>query len=224
VVGTAVFPVFGPSLAVRTGLDAGVWMHPDAAAFDFLGIYGGTYNGVLMDVAPDVDLAALKAALDDSPLIGDAAEADVFGAIQPTEVRSATDAVGYRGALIAALGATAMLSVLLTLAAVVRRRRATLGIYRCLGFTPRQLRASITAQGLLFAFAAVVVGTPVGIALGRELWHRFAAVVGTVPGSEVPWGAVALAGAGVVVAALLSAIPPALAAGRRHDAERGNRD
>ncbi len=101
---------------------------------------------------------------------------------------------------------------------------ADLGVYRCLGFTPRQLRASITAQGLLFALAAVAVGTPVGIALGRELWRRFADVLGTVPGSEVPWGAVALAGAGVVVTALLSAVPPAVAAGRRHDAELDNRD
>ena len=224
VVGTAVFPVFGPALAIRTGLDTGVWMHPDAGAFDFLGLYGGVFNGVLVEVGPDADLAALDDALDASPLVEDGADGDAFPTIQPTEVRSATDAVGYRAALIVVLGIIAMLSVLLTLAAVVRRRRADLGIYRCLGFTPGQLRASITAQGLLFALAAVAVGTPVGIALGRELWRRFADVLGTVPGSEVPWGAVALAGAGVVVTALLSAVPPAVAAGRRHDAELDNRD
>lgn len=224
VVGTAVFPVFGPALAIRTGLDTGVWMHPDAGAFDFLGLYGGVFNGVLLEVAPDADLAALDDALDASPLVEDGSDGDAFPTIQPTEVRSATDAVGYRTALIVVLGLTAMLSVMLTLAAVVRRRRADLGVYRCLGFTPRQLRASITAQGLLFALAAVAVGTPVGIALGRELWRRFADVLGTVPGSEVPWGAVALAGAGVVVTALLSAVPPAVAAGRRHDAELDNRD
>lgn len=224
VVGTAVFPVFGPALAIRTGLDTGVWMHPDAGAFDFLGLYGGVFNGLLVDVGPDADLGALDDALDTSPLVEDGADGDAFPTIQPTEVRSATDAVGYRTALILVLGSTAALSVMLTLAAVVRRRRADLGIYRCLGFTPRQLRASITAQGLLFALAALAVGTPVGIVLGRELWRRFAEVLGTVPGSEVPGRAIALAGAGVVITALLSAVPPAVAAGRRHDAELDHRD
>ena len=223
VVGTAVFPVFGPALAIRTGLDTGVWMHPDAGVFDFLGLYGGVFNGVLLEVEEGTDLDAFDDALDESALVGDGADGDAFPAIQPTEVRSATDAVGYRTAIVVALGATAMLSVLLTLAAVVRRRRTDLGIYRCLGFTPRQLRASISAQGLVFAIAALAIGTPLGIALGRELWRRFADVLGTVPGSAVPWGTVALAAVGVVIAALLSAVPPALAAGRRHDAERDSR-
>lgn len=223
VVGTAVFPIFGPVLAVRTGLDTGVWMHPDAGVFDFLGLYGGAFNGVLLDVEPGTDLVALDDALDESPLMENGADGDVFAAIAPTEVRSATDAVGYRSAVILVLGLAAILSVSLTLATVVRRRRAELGIYRGLGFTPRQLRATITAQGLLFALGALAIGTPVGVALGRELWRRFADVLGAVPATEIPWGPVGLIGLGVIVASLLSALPPAVAAGRRHDAERDRR-
>ena len=223
VVGTAVFPVFGPVLAVRTGLDTGVWMHPDAGVFDFLGLYGGDFNGVLIDIEPGADLDVLADAFNQSPLVENGAAGDVFSVIAPTEVRSATDAVGYRSAVIAALGLAAILSVLLTLATVVRRRRTELGLYRSLGFTPRQLRATITAQGLLFALGAIAVGAPVGTVLGRELWRRFAAVLGAVPESQIPWGSIGLIALGVIAASLLSALPPAVAAGRRHDAERDNR-
>ncbi len=214
VVGTAVFPVFGPALAVRTGLDEGAWVAPDAGVFDFVGTFGPAFNGLLLDLAPGADVAALDDAADGSELVVDGTDVDIFGVIEPTEVATTTDATRYQPALLGALAVTGLLSILLTLVTVVRRRRPDLSTYRVLGFTPGQLRATIAVQGLLFAVAAVVIGAPIGVALGRELWRRFADALGAVETTDVPWALVAAACGVVLLVGVVSAVPPAIAAGR----------
>ncbi len=216
VVGTAVFPVLGPVLSVRTGLDEGLWVaEEDDAVFDVLVSYGPVWNFAILDVAsPDV-VAALNDEVDASPITPEDSDSDVAGVIKPAEISTATDVGGYQVGLLSVLGVVGLLSTLLTLLAVVRRRRPDLAVYRVLGFRPWQLRSTITLQGLWFALAALVIGTPVGIVLGTQLWRLFTDKLGVVPDPEVVWGPVLVAAGVIVVVGLLSAVPPAVAVGRQ---------
>jgi FtsX-like permease family len=216
VVGTAVFPVLGPLLADKTGLDRGAWVAAeDVDVFERLAFGPSPWNVVLLDLESEDGVAALNAVVDDAPVTPEDSDSDVVGVIEPAEVQTTTDAGGYRPAVIGVLGVVALTSTLLTLLAVVRRRRIDLAVYRVLGFRPRQLRASVALQGIWFGVAALVVGVPVGLVLGTQLWRWFADSLGVVPDPTVEWAPIAVAGAAVLGVGLLSAVAPAIAVGRQ---------
>lgn len=113
-----------------------------------------------------------------------------------------------------AAGASAALGI--TLITSVRRRRRDLAILKTLGFTGRQLSASVTIQAAVAAFIGCVVGIPVGIAIGRFLWDLFAGQIDAVPFPTVPAGTVAIIGiAAVGLAGLVAMVPGRLAARTR---------
>jgi hypothetical protein len=63
------------------------------------------------------------------------------------------------------------------------------------------------------AAVGVVVGVPVGIALGRWLWDLFARGINAVPEPTVPLAEIALvAAAALVLANLVAAVPGRVAA------------
>ena len=66
----------------------------------------------------------------------------------------------------------AILALALTLTTSVRRRRRDLALLKTLGFTRRQLAATVAAQASIVALLGIVVGVPVGIVAGRSLWTR----------------------------------------------------
>ncbi len=118
--------------------------------------------------------------------------------------------------LILALFGAATLTHLLVVS--VGRRRREMGLLKALGFVSRQLGATVYWQAMTVTMVGLVVGVPVGIALGRVIWKAFALNVGVVPDPIVdPWIIVGL-GAAVLVGALLLAIGPALAAVRARPA------
>lgn len=223
ITGTAVFPVLGPVLAVRTGLDIGAWFHgadyhqlSNIAAIidDFGGADQAYYSLALVDLAPGETVAALQRTLTTAQLTP-GSTVDTFGVIRPSEVRTATAARGGVQILLGAvLALAAGLSLLFTLAVLVRRRRSELAVYRILGFTPGQVRSTLVWQGLLVAGTAVVVGVPIGIAVGRTFWRSFAAHLGVVPDPLVPVGAMAIAAVATLLIGFLSALGPAIAAAR----------
>jgi ABC-type antimicrobial peptide transport system permease subunit len=116
--------------------------------------------------------------------------------------------------LAAALAAGAVVALGLTLAASVRRRRRDLALLKTLGFTQRQLAASIACQATVASLAGIIVGIPLGIALGRQLWTVFAHNLNAVPDPAVPVLAVFLVGLGALVFANLVAVLPGLDAAR----------
>jgi hypothetical protein len=137
----------------------------------------------------------------------------VLGVERPAEI------VNYHsmGAtpLILGLGLTvgAVTALGLTLVASVRRRRRSMAMLRTLGFTGRQLRASVAWQSSVAVVIGLVVGVPLGIVAGRFVWDLFAANIYVVPSPTVPALAiVAIALGSLVLGNLVAAIPGGIAA------------
>jgi ABC-type lipoprotein release transport system permease subunit len=110
--------------------------------------------------------------------------------------------------LAAGLAVGAIVALLLTLTASVRRRRRDLALLKTLGFTRRQLAATVASQATVAALVGIVIGVPTGVIAGRWLWTLFAREIAAVPSPTVPgaWIA-AVALATLVLANLVGAIP-----------------
>jgi hypothetical protein len=178
---------------------------------------GGTaVTFVGLDLRPGVDPGG---ALDG--LREDMARWDVngFGLFEyPDPVRPAeiVDAGELRSVptLVAVLlvgSATVALSTAVVLS--VRARRRDLAVLRALGFTGDQVRRSVRVQSLATMVVALVIGLPVGVAVGRLAWRGFAEQLGVVtrPSTPAGWLLATVVG-GVLVAVLAAALPGRLAA------------
>jgi ABC-type lipoprotein release transport system permease subunit len=83
-----------------------------------------------------------------------------------------------------------------------------------IGFVRRQVALTVIWQALAIALIAVIVGIPLGVALGRLIWRLFADNLGVVSIPIVVIASISLVGIGTLVSALLLAVWPALAAAR----------
>ena len=149
---------------------------------------------------------------------GGTEEFRVVGVQRPADVvdleRVRTTPVVLAG-LLALLGAATVAHALVT---TIRRRRRELAMLKTLGFTRRQVSASIAWQASTIAVVAVVVGVPLGVAVGRTLWAVLARSIGVVAEPSVAWLAVALALPVLVLGANAVAAVPAWVAGRTRPA------
>jgi FtsX-like permease family len=109
-------------------------------------------------------------------------------------------------AVVLALVAIAALAHLLVTSVAERRRE--LALLRTLGFLRRQLRATVAWQASVITLTALVVGLPLGVAIGRAVWRSFADGLHAAAPAETQWVwllAAVLASLGV--ANLVAAIP-----------------
>lgn len=98
------------------------------------------------------------------------------------------------------------------------RRRREVGLLKALGFIRRQVAFAVACQTTTVAVAGIVIGVPVGIAIGREVWRVFANNLGVLPVPVVTvWVMVGVA-CGTVIVANVLAIGPALVASRSNPA------
>jgi ABC-type antimicrobial peptide transport system permease subunit len=97
----------------------------------------------------------------------------------------------------------------------IRRRRRDLAILKMLGFVPAQVRWAVAWQATTFVSAALLIGLPVGIAVGRVIWTAFATNLGTLP---EPVTRLLLTIPGAIVLANVIAAVPAVIAGRMRPA------
>ena len=136
----------------------------------------------------------------------------------PTTLVNFGEAVDFPlilGLILAIFGAATLTHLLIV---SVGQRRREMGLLKALGFVSRQVGATVYWQATTVTLVGLVVGVPVGIALGRIIWRAFALNVGVVPEAVVdPWVIVGL-GAAVLVGAFVLAIGPALAAARARPA------
>lgn len=105
-------------------------------------------------------------------------------------------------------GALAAVTAAVVLIGATRRRRREVAVLQVLGLTRRQARQIIGWQLLASVAVAIVVGLPLGFAVGRTLWQ---AVVDGIPlryATPTAWGAIGLVVLGVTVLAGLLALRP----------------
>lgn len=113
--------------------------------------------------------------------------------------------------LFAIAAAATLIHVLVT---SIRRRRRDVAILKTLGFSRRQVLVTIEWQAALLAFAATLIGVPLGVLLGRWGWALFADRLGIGIAIVVPWMLVLLIVPVAVGLAMVIAVGPALAARR----------
>jgi hypothetical protein len=138
----------------------------------------------------------------------------VIGALRPVEIVNFRSMGTMPAILAAGLSLGAVVALGLTLSASVRRRRRDLALLKTIGFSRRQLFASIAWQSTSAAAVGIVVGIPIGIVIGRQLWFVFARSIAVVPDATAPIGTLAAVAVGAIVFANLVAILPGRTAAR----------
>ena len=166
-----------------------------------------TWN-LVVRIAADVDKEAELARIAQLPGVGDVFGEPVIASAVPLEVERLDQVNRIPHALavlLAALGALAVGHLLLT---SVRRRRRDLAVLKSLGFSRRQLMATVAWQAVTVAGFGIVVGVTLGVASGTALWRTTAHDAGVEPSASIPILAlVAVALATVAVANLVAAVP-----------------
>ncbi len=109
-----------------------------------------------------------------------------------------------------AMALVAVATLVHALVTTVRRRRRDLAVLRTLGFTGRQVLATVTWQATALVAAATIVARPAGVAVGRWSWLLFAGELEVVGRPITPAAALAAS----AVAGFLVAAAVALASGR----------
>jgi predicted lysophospholipase L1 biosynthesis ABC-type transport system permease subunit len=117
--------------------------------------------------------------------------------------------------LLAVLAASTLAHTLLT---AVRRRRRDLAILKTLGFVVPQVRWAVVWQATTVVTLALVVGIPVGVAVGRWGWVLVADQLGAVAEPVTPPGPLLVLVPGAILVANLVAAVPAYLAGRTRPA------
>lgn len=213
IVGVAIFPTVGPILGAYTSLGDGAMMVYDQVPnWDEVG-HGPKALFVRFRSGENVNAVTDR-------IQGSLVSVGRFpGSAQVLPVQRPGEIVHYgsMGAAPALLGGVlvlaAMVSLGLALASGVGRHRRDLLVLKSLGFTGRQVSATVVWQSSLIVAIALVVGVPLGIGLGRWLWIVFAErlpvlAVPSVPALLLVGMAVAL----VVLANLVAAVPARRAA------------
>jgi hypothetical protein len=139
--------------------------------------------------------------------------------VEPTGLVNFGEAVDFPlifGVMLGVFGAATLAHLLVV---SIGRRRVEMGLLKSLGFLRRQVAAAVYWQTATVTMLGLVIGTTVGIAAGREVWIGFARNIGVVPVPVVDTLTTVLLLTGVVVAAAVLAVAPALAAARARPSE-----
>jgi hypothetical protein len=140
---------------------------------------------VVATTANHAEPRAIERSLARLPDVGDPETTGIERPRLPLEVRrlQQVDNLPYfLAGFLALLGATA---IGYTLATSVRRRRSELAVLKTLGFTRRQLGATIAWQATTVACIGIVLGVPLGIIAGRLTWQTITDSAGVAYSPEV---------------------------------------
>ncbi|HTZ30183.1 MAG TPA: FtsX-like permease family protein [Streptosporangiaceae bacterium] len=233
IVGTAALPALGDTLGVHPSLATGAILPTSVvshAALYEAGPNSGP-NAILVRLRTGVSQAAGLRSLQriagdynrlthSAPIVGQAGpealelQANVLPVQRPAEIVNYRSMGTMPAILAGGVAAGAVAALGLALVASVRRRRRDLALLKTLGFTRRQLVMTVAWQSTVVAVVGLVIGIPLGIAVGRWLWIAFAHTLSTVPDPVVPASPVALAAVGALALANLVAALPGRSAAR----------
>ena len=132
----------------------------------------------------------------------------VLGVLRPAQIVDYRSIGATPELLATGLALGAVIALALTLIASVRRRRRDLAVMKTLGFTRRMLGTAVAWQATIDGLIGAVIGIPLGILLGRELWTLFARDINAVPQPTVPVLAIVVVGFGTLVVAIIAALWP----------------
>ena len=219
IVGTATMPAFGGTGGMHMEMGDGAVLDyqliPAAQRNPYDQPQPGP-NAILMRARSGTSRAAVQRSIDAIVTKlggGSGGGPPLLGAQRPAEIIAYSNLGATPNLLGGALASGAAVALGLTLVASVRRRRRDLALLKTLGFTNRQLAATIAWQSTVAVGAGTVVGAPLGIALGRSLWELFAQEIDAVPDAGLPVLRVVLVALGALVLAnVVAAVPGRIAA------------
>jgi hypothetical protein len=209
IVGTATLPSLGINGSLHTEMGTGALLSANLIPGNTNNSSGNQDSGpnnIFVRLRPGANSVTARHALQQ---LVPAANGGVVAAVQrPAEIVNYRTMGNTPALLGAALALGAVVALGLTLVASVRRRRRDLALLKTLGFTRRQLAATVAWQASISVTLGAVVGVPLGIFIGRALWDRFANAIHVVPEPTVPALTIALIALGALVLAnLVAAIP-----------------
>jgi len=144
----------------------------------------------------------------------DSEDFEVSGVRKPSDILSYERVRTTPIVLAIVLALLALATVAHALVTAVRRRRREFAMLETLGFTRRQVSASVAWQATTVAVISLVVGVPLGIVLGRAGWTALANDLGIVPEPIVPVVGILLAVPVVIALVNLVAFVPGRLASR----------
>jgi ABC-type antimicrobial peptide transport system permease subunit len=221
VVGRAVFPKLGGAIFSQTGLGEG--------AATLAGVFGAEdpanpYTLALMRFAPGVDRAAAQARVarivSDGRFVGCPSALCITTADtqRPGDIENYARVRGTPLVLAALLVAMAVGALGHTLVSSIRRRRRDVALLKTLGFYRRQVSATTAWQATTMAVVSLLVGLPLGVAVGRLVWVAFAHALGVPDAVRTPALVILLAVPVTLLLANVIAAIPALSAARTRPA------
>jgi MacB-like periplasmic core domain/FtsX-like permease family len=218
IVGTATLPSIGIGGTAHLEMGSGAVLSYQLIPAHERNLYGVPPgpNAVLVRVKPGasraVTLSSLNTILTKTGARG-CCGAQVDAVQRPAQIINYGSLGSTPGILGGALAAGAVVALGLTLIASVRRRRRDLALLKILGFTHGQLAAAIAWQSSVAVGIGTIVGVPLGIVTGNEIWDLFAREINAVPQPTVPLLSVVLiVVGGLVMANIVAAIPGRIAA------------
>lgn len=201
--GTAVFPAFGDTTQLGTGAEITLTglnaLKPASVQLPPVGTVLVAFQPWVSPAAGIDALSKRLEALGPYAVLAPDTPVDLvnFGELQDLPLL-----VGL------ALGGLALLTIAQLLVTSVRRRRRDLAVLRALGFTGRQVRATVSWMAVTVAAVALIAGLPLGIAGGRLAWLALCGQFGIQPAPALaPVPLVILAAAGILLSVAVAAIP-----------------
>lgn len=232
VTGLVVLPSLGVFESDRAGTGTGVLL--SAPLFDELirqgedafGLEPGELRSQLdafvgMDLQDGVDPERFLAGVDEELRSWDGYGFVPFPQPDPVRPPQIADAAAMQTVPVALGGFFALamaIGLALGIAAATRERRRELALLRALGCSGGQVAASVRWHALSVVAVALLIGLPVGVAIGRTLYGAFADDLGVVPVPVVSLRWTLLVLVATVAVGLLAAVLPARRSGRERAA------
>ena len=142
----------------------------------------------------------------------------IFEPLAPSAIRNLQRVAAIPFVLAGLYGLLALLSVGQAVAASTRHAQRDLAVLRALGASGGWVGRAVHWQATLFTLSAMVIGIPIGVVVGRQIFRLFADNMGVVDAPALPIIALTAGAAVIVGAANVAAAFPARSARHRRTA------